>query len=143
MNSSEKEKIVTIMKENCLFAFLATSDNHQPQVRPVSAIVEDDMSIWVATYANSRKVKQINQNSKISLAFVKYPSGEKTAIVTGEAEVINNVEEKKRLWKLAPYDMSQHFKEPESEEFCLLKINPKKIEWWDSWANGRKVYIPT
>jgi len=103
MNLSEKEKIVTIMKESCLFAFLATSEDLQPQVRPVSPIIEDDMSIWVATYANSRKVKQINQNSNISLAFVKYPSGENAAIITGKAEIITNIEEKKKVWKLGVF----------------------------------------
>jgi general stress protein 26 len=140
MSLKEKEKIVAIMKENCLFAFLATSDGDQPHVRPVSPIVEDDMTIWVATYTNSRKVKQIRQNSKISLAFVKHPEGEKTAIVIGTAEIIAHMDEKKRIWKIAPYDMSRHFKTPESKELCLLKINPQKIEWWDDWATGRKVF---
>lgn len=70
MNSADKEKIVAIMKETCLFAFLATSDGDQPQVRPVSPIVEDDMSIWVATFSDSRKVKQIKENPKICLASV-------------------------------------------------------------------------
>ncbi len=58
---SDKEKIVAIMKETCLFAFLATVDDDQPQIRPVMPIIEDDLSIWVATLANSRKVKQINK----------------------------------------------------------------------------------
>jgi general stress protein 26 len=143
MNSSDKEKIVDIMKECCLFTFLATMDGEQPQVRPVSPIVEDDMSVWVATFAGSRKVKQINQNPKICLSFVQHPSGDKSAIVVGEAEITEDLEQKKRIWKLAPYDISQHFpKGPESEEFCLLKINPKKIEWWDSWEGGRKIYEP-
>jgi general stress protein 26 len=143
MNSSDKQKIVDIMKECCLFTFLATMDGDQPQVRPVSPIVEADMSVWVATFAGSRKVKQITQNPKICLSFVQHPSGDKSAIVVGEAEIIENLEQKKRIWKLAPYDISQHFpKGPESEEFCLLKINPKKIEWWDSWEGGRKIYEP-
>ncbi|MBI5001347.1 MAG: pyridoxamine 5'-phosphate oxidase family protein [Euryarchaeota archaeon] len=144
MNQSEKEKIVAIMKENCLLAFLATCDGDQPQVRPVSPIIEDDMSIWVTTFANSKKVKQIKQNSKISLAFVQYPSGDKTATVTGDAEIVEPVEAKKRVWNLATFNLTEHFPNgPESEEFCLLRINPKKIEWWDSWASGRKIYVPS
>lgn len=143
MNSSDKEKIVDIMKECCLFTFLATMDGDQPQVRPVSPIVEADMSVWVATFSGPRKVKHISRNPKISLAFVRHPSGDKSATIVGEAEIIENLEQKKRVWKLAPYDISQHFpKGPESEEFCLLKINPKKIEWWDSWEGGRKIYEP-
>lgn len=143
MALSDKEKIVTIMKECCLFTFLATSDGDQPQVRPVSPIVEDDMSVWVATFASSRKVKQINQNPKVCLSFVQYPSGDKSAIIIGDTKVIEDMEQKRRVWNLAPYDISQHFPEgPESKEYCVLKINPKKIEWWDSWEGGRKIFEP-
>ncbi len=85
------------MKETCLFAFLATTDGDQPQVCTVLPIVGDDLSIWVATFANSRKTKQIRQNPKICLAFVQHPSGDKTEIVTGEAEIVDNIEEKKRV----------------------------------------------
>ena len=73
MNSSDSQKIVAIMKKNSLHAYLATCDCEQPWVRPVSPIVEDDMSIWVTTYSTSRKVKQIRQNPKVCIAFVEQP----------------------------------------------------------------------
>ena len=131
------------MKEASLFAFLATCDSGQPRVRPVSPIVEDDMSVWVATSANSRKVKQIKQNPKISLAFVQQPRGEKAAMVIGEAEIVADMEQKKRVWGLAPYDLSQYFPDgPESKEYCVLKINIKKIEWWEDIKAGTKTYEP-
>ncbi len=144
MNSVDKQKIVAIMKENCLHAYLATCDGDQPVVRPVAPIVEDNLSVWVTTFSTSRKVKQIHQNSKICLAFVEQPRGEKAATIIGEAEIIPNMEKKKRIWKLAPFDLSQHFDNgPESEEFCLLKITIKKIEWRDSWTSGLKIYAPS
>lgn len=144
MNSSERQKIVTIMKENCLHAHFATCDGDQPVVRSVSPIVEDDMSIWVTTFCSSRKVGQIRRNPKICLAFVEQPHGDKAAVVIGEAEIIPDLQEKKRVWKLATFDLSQHFPNgPESKEFCLLKIIVKKVEWRDSWEGGTKIYKPT
>jgi len=72
---------------------------------------------------------------------VQQPSGDKAAVVFGEAGMISDPKEKKRVWKLATFDLSQHFpKGPESEEFCLLKITAKKIEWRDSWDGGTKIY---
>ncbi len=56
MGSTDIQKIVAIMKENSLHAYLATCDGDQPRVRPVSPIVEDNMSIRVATYTTSRPV---------------------------------------------------------------------------------------
>lgn len=141
--NSEKQKIVAIMKENSLHAYLATCDGDQPIVRPVSPIVEDDMSIWVTTFCTSRKVKQIQHNPKICLAFVEQPRGDKATVVIGEAQIILDLQKKKRVWKLATFNLSQHFpKGPETEEFCLLKIVVKKVEWRASWKGGTKIYKP-
>jgi len=53
------------------------------------------------------------------------------------------LQQKKRIWGLAPYDPSQHFPEgPESEDYCLLKINIKKIDWWEDFESGTKTYQP-
>jgi len=132
------------MQENRLFAFLATCDGDQPRVRPVSPVVENDMSIWVTTFATSRKVKRINENPKICLAFVLPPQGEKAAIVVGEAKVAADIQQKKRGRELANFDLSQYFpRGQESNEFCLLRVNIRKIEWWDSWEEGgTKTYEP-
>jgi len=143
MSSSEKERIVSIMKENSSHAYLATCDGSQPHVRPVSPVVESDMTVWVTTFRTSRKVKQIKTNPRICLAFVEQPNGEKAAFLFGEAREVDDLKEKKRVWKLASFDLSQHFsKGPESKEFGLLKIGVKKVEWRDSWEAGNKVYEP-
>ena len=144
MIPSDSQKIVSIMKANSPHAYFATIDGNLPQVRPVSAIVEDDMSIWITTFNTSRKVKQLKQNSKCCLAFVEMPDGDKAATVTGEAKIITDLEIKKKVWNLAGFDLSGYFpKGPEDEEYCLLKIDINKVEWRESWEAGRKVYEPT
>lgn len=143
MNLSDEQKIVSIMKDNFLHASLATCDGDQPRVRPVSPIVEDDMSMWVTTRSTSRKVKQLRENPKICLAFVEQPAGDKAAIVIGEARIIPDIEEKKRVWNLANFDLYEYFPNgPDSDDFCLLKIVIKMIEWRDSWIAGAKIYEP-
>lgn len=140
MNASDEERIVAIMKENCLHAYLATCDGDQPFVRPVSPIIEDDMSIWVTTFCTSRKVGHIASNPKICLAFVEQPSGDKAVVVFGEAKLVPDLKEKKRVWNLATFDLSQHFSEgPESGEFCLLRIIARRTEWRESWGGGTKI----
>jgi general stress protein 26 len=143
MNLSDEQKIVSIMKQNCLHAYLATSDGDQPRVRPVSPIVEDDMSIWVTTYSTSRKVKQIRENPKICLAFVEQPDGDKAAIVIGEAQITPDIAEKERVWKLATFDPWEPYPNgPDSDEFCLLKIVINRIEWRDSWTGKLNIHEP-
>ena len=144
MSRADEQKIVSIMKENSLHAYLATCDGDQPRVRTVSPIVEDDMSIWVTTGSTSRKVKQIRQNPKICLAFVEQPNGDKAATVIGEARIIPDIKERNRVWKLANFDLYEHFPNgPDSDDFCLLKIIVKRIEWRESGIGGLKIYEPT
>ena len=143
MNSSDKQKIVAIMKENCLFAFLATCDSGQPMVRAVAPIVEDDMSVWVATSAKSRKVQQIKENPRMSLAFVQHPEGDKAATIIGEAEIVEDMKQKKKVWGLTSWDPSRFWPDgPESKDYCVLKINIKQVEWWEDMKAGAKTYEP-
>jgi len=144
MNRSEEDKIVEIMKKNFFGAHLATCDGIQPRVRPVAPIVEDDLSVWVATHCSSRKVQHIRANPRISLAFMEHPGGDKVAIAIGEAEIVDDLNAKKRVWKIATFDLSRFFPQgPGSPEFCLLRIKIKKIEWRDSWASEVKIYVPS
>ncbi len=143
MDSSDKQKIVEIMKKASSFSFFATCDSGQPRVRPMAPIVEDDMSVWVATSVKSRKVQQIKENPRMSLAFVEQPQGDKAATIIGEAEIVEDMEQKKRVWGLAAYDPSQFWPDgPETKDYCVLKINIKKVEWWEDMAVGMKTYEP-
>lgn len=143
MSLSDEQKIVYIMRDNFLYASLATSDGDQPRVRTVSPIVEDDLSIWVTTRSTSRKVKQLRENPKICLAFVELPDGDKAATIIGEARIIPDIRKKRRVWKLAPFDLYEHFPNgPESDDFCLLKIVIKRIEWREVGIGALKVYEP-
>jgi len=143
MSVSDKQKIVSIMRDNFLHANLATCDGDQPRVRTVSPIIEDDMSIWVTTRSTSRKVKQLRENPKICLAFVEPPDGDKAATVIGEAQIIPDARKKRRVWKLAPFDLYEHFPDgPDSSDFCILKIVVKKIEWREVGTGAARIYEP-
>jgi len=144
MSVSDEQKIVSIMRDNFLHAYLSTCDGDQPRGRIVSPIVEDDMSIWVTTRSTSRKVRQLRENPKICLAFVKLPDGDKAATVTGEARIIPDIERKKRVWKLANFNLYEYFPNgPDSDDFCLLKIVIKRIEWREIGIGAAKIYEPT
>ena len=138
----KQQKILAVMKVNTI-AYLATCEDDQPMVRPVSPIVEDDMSVWITTNSSSRKVKQIHQNNKVSLAFLSYPSGERAATIMGTADISENLAEKKRIWELAVFDLSGNFPNgPESVEFCLIKINITSVEWREDWQSQKEIFQP-
>ena len=144
MGTSDEQKIVSIMRDNYLHANLATCDGDQPRVRIVSPVVEDDMSIWVTTRSTSRKVKQLRENPKICLAFVEPPEGDKSVTVIGEASIVPDIEKRRRIWKLAPFDLYEHFPDgPDSDDFCLLKIMANRIEWREVGTGALKIHEPS
>ena len=144
MSASAEQKIVSIMRDNYLYASLATCDGDQPRVRIVSPVVEDDMSIWVTTRSTSRKVEQLRENPNICLAFVEPPEGDKSVTVIGETQIVPDPDKRRRVWKLAPFDLYEHFPGgPDSDDFCLLKIGVKRIEWREVGTGALKTYEPT
>jgi general stress protein 26 len=101
------------------------------------------MSIWITTRSTSRKVKQLRENPKICLAFVEPPDGDKSATVIGEARIIQDIRKKRRVWKLAPFDLYEHFPDgPDSSDFCLLKIVIRRIEWMNRGVGPLRIYEP-
>ena len=131
---NDKQEVLAVLRSTP-FAFLATCDGSQPRVRPVSPLIEDDLSIYIVTSSTSNKVNEIRQNSRISLAFLQSPEGDTDAVVTGECEIATSMAEKKRVWKLRNGDVTlvEHFPDGVgSEEFCLLRILIEKIEWRES-----------
>ena len=132
MPNPECTAVIEIMRAGAGQAYLATCDRGQPMVRAVSPFVEDDLTVWVATFASSRKVDQIETNPRVSIAFLD-PSGEsRTATAIGDAAVVDDPEQKQKMWSLFGFDLSHHFPEgPGSKEYCLVRIAPRKIEWRD------------
>jgi general stress protein 26 len=143
VTGSDKEKVVGILKATASHAFLGTCDGDTPVIRSVSPIVEDDLSIWVTTFANANKVKQIRRNPKVCLLFVELPRGEKRAAVYGKAEVVSDLATRKRVWSLATFNLSEYFPGGvESSDFGVLRIVPEEIHWQESWSGEGKVYRP-
>jgi general stress protein 26 len=143
MAVSDKAQLAEMMKAMSGHAYLATCDGDQPVVRSVSPIVEKDLSLWVTTSAHANKVKQIRKNPKVCLFFVEQPAGEKAAAAYGKAEIVSDLQTKKRVWALATFDLLQYFPDgPESAAFSLLKVVPDEVRWRDSWTGGEKTYRP-
>ncbi len=64
----------------------------------------------------------------------------KLFFVSGKAEIIEDIEEKKKVWKISRFNLGEYFKSVDDENFCLLRIIPEIIEWWENWEDGRKIY---
>ena len=123
MKLSEKQKMIAIMKENSLHAYLATSDYGQPVVRSVSPIVEDNLSIWVTTFCSSRKVKQIQNNPNVIVYYFD-SEGLSYVALAGRARLVNDPEKKAHYWK----EGWERFYPNVDEDYILITVTPERLE---------------
>jgi len=107
------------------YCALATIDSTgQPQVRTVNPFpANDQLIVWFATSRDSRKVKELRKNPKVSVYYADHVNAKGYVNITGNAEVIDNKEllmkMKRDYWKDIP-----HWE----ELFVLIKITPKTLD---------------
>lgn len=122
------------------FAMLTTvGTDGVPRCRPMATHeVGDDGTLWFFTYAASKKVRDVQAGSRVSLGYAD-PGKNLWVSVAGTGEVVRDDATKKRLWS-AP--LKVFFPDgPEDPEVVLLKVTPAEGEIWDgpSTTIGRAV----
>jgi len=113
--------------ESAHFCGLVTiGEDGQPQAREVDPFApEDDMTVWLATKAATRKVGQIRSDPRVTL-YYQAPDGTGYVTLFGRAEIVTNPAEKARRWKdaWAPlYDDRNN-----GADYTLIKVTPARLE---------------
>ncbi|RZJ42113.1 MAG: pyridoxamine 5'-phosphate oxidase [Chryseobacterium sp.] len=117
------------------FCMMTTSDGkHISHSRPMSnnGKVEYDGDSWFFTYDDSRKVRQIENDPKVSLV---YQTDDMLFIgCYGEATVVKDKEIIKEKWI---DELKQWFPEGvETPGICLLKVTSKRVSFWHKEEEG-------
>lgn len=126
MNEKLNEVMSYFDKQNIIY--MATVEDDQPRVRPVSLIFFED-NFYVITGArggvNAAKLRQIRKNPKLEY-YLTISENEKTGFIRGEstASIIDDRELKKRLYKEIDW-VKNYFESPLDLSYVLLQIFPK------------------
>jgi general stress protein 26 len=129
MKTASLKTIAEKMK-NLDICMLVTQDGRNVyHSRPMSnnGKVEYDGNSWFFTYDNSTKVKQIENNHKVSLIF----QSKNNLFIEcyGNASVVKDKKIMKDKWVDS---IEQWFPEGlETPGICLLKVEAKRIHFWD------------
>ena len=99
---------------------LATVEGDAPRLRVMQAArIDDDLMIWFACGASSSKVRQIEANPHVQVAFWASPQD---LVVSGTAEIVEDVATKHELWEA---DWRRFFaKGKDDPDYCLLRVAP-------------------
>ncbi len=144
MNKLLEDKLIIMneMLSKPLIARLATADqNNQPHVVPVW-FGWDGACLWISSFSNTRKVKDLLQNPKISVAIDA--SGEdgktKAVILEGQAELVMEPRDflrKQFQWIYTLYLGEEGVKAKDPQEWIedthnlLIKLSPEQIFVWN------------
>lgn len=110
--------------EYCMLITLG--EEGEPNARLVQPFEpEEDMTIWVGTWSKSRKVKEIQKDQRVTLAF---HDKEGTAYVTllGTAQIEKDTNLKRKYWREEWIGFIPQG--PDGDEYVLVKFMPIRIE---------------
>lgn len=113
-----------IMRSAKYCALITIDDSGHPQARMMDPFApEDDFIVWLGTNKNSRKVREIKANSKVTL-YYQALNGAGYVSIKGLAVLVNDKESTSKYWK----DEWKQFYSDGKVHYILIKIVPQKLE---------------
>lgn len=105
-------------------ALITMDEAGMPQIRTMNPFPPDEgMVVWMATNINTRKVRQIRKDARVSLYYADHANAIGYVAVTGRAELVDDMKEvlarKRAYW-------DQAF--PGLKDIVLIKVVPERID---------------
>jgi general stress protein 26 len=84
----------------------------------------DNLVVWLGTNSNSRKVKEIRNNSKVCLYYSDNEGGG-YIVVNGIARIVDNPEDKTQFWRKEWETLFPRWKD---HFYALIEVTPTSLE---------------
>jgi len=113
------------------FPQLATIDEDQPRLRPVSPVRTDEFTVYVANLKSYRKTQEIAANPKVELCYMD--EGHNQVRLTGVASIVTDRNLLQEIWDENPL-LRQYLGSIDNPELILYRIEPKQVRYMQEWA---------
>lgn len=111
-----------------IWCAVATVADNEARVRMVHPTWEGE-TLWFATGTGSPKHQQIETNPSVDVQFQVAPPDFVHVLVRGRAEIVSDEAEKKRVWDVIDYDLSQFWSGGATDpNYTLVKVTPSRVE---------------
>jgi general stress protein 26 len=131
VSDSEREEFFAAVEQaakQAIWCALATHSKGGPRVRMVHPTWEGE-TLWVATGTGTPKALQIQNDPRVDVQFQVAPPDFVHLCVRGTAELVDDEAEKKRVWDVLDYDLSQFWSGgPTDPSYVAVKITPERVE---------------
>ena len=104
-------------------ALITMDEKGQPQARTMESFPpEENFAIWFGTNRNSRKVREIKNDPRVTV-YYQDEAGNGYVVITGAAVIVDDPAEKEKHW------MERWAKfYPDRADYLLIKVIPKTLE---------------
>ena len=115
-------------------AMLTTQDKEgQLNSRPMQTLkMDEDGTLWFFTKSQSPKNQEIASHHEVNLSYSD-PKSSTYLSITGEAEIVENEQMNKKLWK--PVYQAWFPEGVEDPALRLLKVKMHTAEYWDTTSS--------
>jgi len=119
---------VEAASKQAIWCAVASVEGGEPRVRMVHPTWEGE-TLWFATGTTSPKVRQLQATPAIDMQFQVAPPDFVHIMVRGTAEIVTDEAEKKRVWDVLDYDLSQFWSGgPTDPNYTLVRVTPARVE---------------
>lgn len=123
-----KQRILDIVHKPQLAALATITEQNNPWVRYVVTVGAGDLTMRCATFVDSRKIKQIENdpNVHITCGVTSLMEMQPYLQIQGKARVTTDEDERHAFWNdlLAPI-----FDGPDDPRYCIIVVEPYRIEY--------------
>jgi general stress protein 26 len=113
------------------FPQLATIDGDQPRVRPVSPVLVEGFTIYVANLRRYGKTHEIAANPRVELCYLD--DAHDQVRITGVAEVLSDRAKLQEIWDHNAL-LRRYLGSPENPELIIYRIRPERVRFMREWA---------
>jgi len=113
------------------FPMLATIDGDQPRVRPVSPVLTDGFTVYIANLRSYGKTAEIEKNSRIELCYLDEDHNQ--VRITGKAEIVRDRAKLEEIWN-ANRLLQHYLGTVDNPQLVVYKILPVRVRYMLEWA---------
>ena len=128
---SELQKLAREVIAKARFPFMATIDEKEPRVRPVSPVRMDGFTVYVANLKSYHKTAEVAANPHVELCYMD--SAHDHIRIAGVAETVKDRKVLQEIWDANPL-LRQYLGSIDNPELIVYKIVPTRVRYMQEWA---------
>jgi general stress protein 26 len=131
VSEEDAPRLALEVMQKAKFPMLATSDDDQPHLRPVSPVLTDGFTVYVANLRAYGKTNQIAKNPNVELCYLD--DAHDQVRITGVAEILADPDLLESIWRDNPL-LRRYLGQPENPSLIIYKIRPTRIRFMREWS---------